>query len=84
MSNYQQYNSKEQSGEFGDYLHEHCSACGGRGWEYVDGIPYHQIPCSTCKGTGRGKPNSSKLSKFILVGLFLIGLGYLICKLLNI
>lgn len=68
-----------------DPLINYCPECGGNGYSYADTEKrFCPITCPTCNGTGRGKPNSSKLSKFILVGLFLIGLGYLICKLLNI
>lgn len=84
MSQYQRFNSKEPSGEFGDYLHNKCSDCGGSGYQYVDGLPLHQIACSTCNGTGRSNVNSNKLVKFLIAGLLLLGLGFLICKLLNL
>lgn len=84
MSHYQRFNSKEPSGEFGDYLHNQCPDCSGAGWYYANGIPLCQVPCPTCKGTGRGNVNSNKLSKFLIIGLILLGLGFGICKLLNL
>lgn len=84
MSHYQRFTNKKPSGELEDYIHTTCSDCGGAGWYYADGIPLHTIPCSTCNGTGHGKVNQSKLGKVILVALILLGLGFGICKLLNL
>lgn len=78
MSQHERFNSKPQTPD--SELYDKCSHCGGYGWEYVDGIPLHTVPCSYCGGTGRGKRNQSNIIQTILVILFFIGIGYLISK----
>lgn len=85
MSQYQRFTSKEPSDEFSDYMHDKCPDCGGCGNAFTaDGMPLHTVQCPTCKGTGHGKVNQSKLVKGILIAVVLFAIGYVICKLLNI
>lgn len=85
MSQYQRFKSIETSSEESDYLHDICPDCSGHGYYFPpSGIPLHSVPCPTCKGTGHGKVNKSKLFTIILICLILLGLGYSICKLLNL
>lgn len=68
-----------------DPLTNYCSECGGSGYSYADKEnQFYPIKCPTCKGTGRTDLNKLNLFKLILIVLLLIGLGFTICKFLNL
>lgn len=85
MSQYQRFKSIKPSSEESDYLHDKCPDCSGHGCYFPSsGIPLHSVACPTCKGTGHGKVNKSKLSTILLICLLLFVVGCGICKLLNL